>query len=217
MNFLQKIRCILTMGRGVVSGLPEASADRNPIELFGEWFEAAGKAGILLPETIVVASASAEGRPSARCMLLKGFDQRGFYFYTNYESRKAGELDVNPHVALVLHWAVLQRQVRIEGKVSRVSEQESTAYFQTRARGSRIGAWASKQSRPLDQRGTLESRVREFDGKYPGEEIPLPPFWGGYLVDPDRIEFWQGRSDRLHDRLCFVRSQAGWSAQRLYP
>jgi pyridoxamine 5'-phosphate oxidase len=217
MNFIQKIRCILTMGRGVVSGLPEASAGRDPIELFGEWFEAAGKSGILLPETIVVATASAEGRPSARCMLLKGFDQRGFHFYTNYESRKADELEANPYVALVLHWAVLQRQVRIEGKTSRVSEEESAAYFQSRPRGSRIGAWASMQSRALDKRATLESRVREFEKKFPGDEVPLPPFWGGYLVEPERIEFWQGRSDRLHDRLCFVLSEEGWSAQKLYP
>jgi pyridoxamine 5'-phosphate oxidase len=217
MNFLQKVRCILTMGRGVVSGLPEASADRDPMDLFGEWHKAAGKAGILLPETIIVATASADGRPSARCMLLKGFDQRGFCFFTNYESRKAGELDENPYVALVLHWAVLQRQVRIEGKVSRLSEEESTAYFQSRPRGSRIGAWASKQSHTLEQRTTLESRAREFDSKYPGEHIPLPPFWGGYLVEPDRIEFWQGRSDRLHDRLCFLREAERWRAERLYP
>ncbi len=217
MNFFQKVRCILTMGRGIVSGLPEASAGRDPIELFAEWFDAAARAGILLPETIVVASVSPEGRPSARCMLLKGFDERGFRFFTNYQSRKAEELDANPYVAFVLHWAVLQRQVRIEGKVSRLSREESEAYFLSRPRGSRIGAWASNQSRLLDQRATMESRVREFDAKHPGNEVPLPPFWGGYLVSPVSIEFWQGRSDRLHDRLRFVRKGKEWRAERLYP
>jgi len=150
-------------------------------------------------------------------MLLKGVEAGGFVFFTNYESRKAAELAANSRAALVFHWAVLERQVRVEGKVERLSPVESEVYFRTRPRGSRIGAWASKQSRPLPDRAELEARVREHDARFAGGEVPLPPFWGGFRLVPERIEFWQGRLDRLHDRLRFERERGGWRAVRLYP
>lgn len=217
MSLKSSLRTIVTLGKGVVKGIPEADDGRDPIELFQEWFHAARESGILLPESMALATATPDGAPSVRMVLLKGVDERGFVFYTNYGSRKADELEANPNAALCFHWAVLERQVRIEGRVERVSEEESTRYFMTRARGSRVGAWASKQSRPLPSRQELEQRVRAFDEKYPGNDVPLPPFWGGYLLRPGRIEFWQGKADRLHDRLAFQREGDGWAARRLYP
>jgi pyridoxamine 5'-phosphate oxidase len=217
MSLLAKLRTLLTVGQGVVRGLPDATADRDPIELFREWFAAASRAGIFLPEAMTVATATPEGAPSARMMLLKGVEAGGFVFFTNYESRKAAELAANSRAALVFHWAVLERQVRVEGKVERLSPVESEVYFRTRPRGSRIGAWASKQSRPLPDRAELEARVREHDARFAGGEVPLPPFWGGFRLVPERIEFWQGRLDRLHDRLRFERERGGWRAVRLYP
>jgi pyridoxamine 5'-phosphate oxidase len=150
-------------------------------------------------------------------VLLKGVDERGFCFFTNYESRKSAELAANPRAALTFHWAILERQVRIEGTVERLSEAESFAYFRSRPRGSRIGAWASRQSAVLDDRETLEREVREHEARFAGRDIPLPPFWGGYRVIPTRIEFWQGRINRLHDRLAFERTADGWKSVRLYP
>jgi len=150
-------------------------------------------------------------------MLLKEVDTSGFVFFSNYESRKAQDLADNPHAALVFHWAVLQRQVRIEGSVGRVSVAESAAYFGSRSRGSRIGAWASRQSAELESREVLEHRVRDIEERYRGQDVPLPPFWGGYRLVPERIEFWQGRANRLHDRLCYEREGAGWKRFRLYP
>jgi len=217
MSLLAKLRTLLTFGQGVVRGLPDATADRDPIDLFREWFAAAQRSGIFLPEAMTVATATPEGAPSARMMLLKGVEAGGFVFFTNYESRKAAELAANPRAALVFHWAVLERQVRVEGKVVRLSSDESEAYFRTRPRGSRVGAWASKQSRPLPDRSELEARVREHDARFKGDEVPLPPFWGGLRLMPERIEFWQGRLDRLHDRLRFERQAGGWRAVRLYP
>lgn len=217
MSIVNTVRALLTMGRGVLGGLSELRAGDDPIALFREWFDAATRAGILMPEAMTLATATPDGVPSARMVLLKGFDHRGFVFYTNYESRKAQELDANPRAALCLHWTVLQRQVRIEGAVTRVTAEESAAYFRTRPRGSRIGAWASRQSSPLDTRDTLEARVREFDTKYPGDDVPLPPFWGGFRVAPERIEFWQGRANRLHDRILYTKNGDGWRTQRLYP
>jgi pyridoxamine 5'-phosphate oxidase len=193
------------------------SHDQDPFELFNAWFADARRAGIYLPESMTVATATPSGRPSARIMLLKGVEQDGFVFFTNYESRKALELAANPHVALVFHWPVLERQVRVEGTATRVSPAESEAYFRTRPRGSRIGAWASRQSRPLADRAELEARVREHDARYPGDDVPLPPFWGGYRLVPDRIEFWQGKVDRLHDRLRYERVGDTWKTERLYP
>ena len=217
MSLKSTLRTVITAGKGVTAGLPEATAARDPIDLFAEWFEAATEAGIYMPEAMTLATCTPDGRPSARMVLLKGFDARGFVFYTNYGSRKAAELIANPHAALVLHWAVLQRQVRIEGAVMKVTEEESYAYFSSRPRGSRIGAWASQQSTVLEQRQTLEERVKEYEKQFEGGDVPLPPFWGGFRVAPARIEFWQGRANRLHDRLVFTQGSDGWKTVRLYP
>ena len=212
------IRTLRSLGKGVLEGLPDANADRDPIEIFEEWFELASQSNIIHPEAMTLATADENGRPSARMVLLKSVGPEGFTFFTNYGSRKAGELDGNPRAALVFHWDVLQRQVRVEGAVARISKEESEAYFSSRPKGSRIGAWASKQSRPLPSRRELEDAVREISNRYPGNDVPLPPFWGGYRVDPDQIEFWQGKASRLHDRLVFSREKGGeWTTQRLYP
>lgn len=217
MSLKSSLRTLVTLGQGVVQGIPEAAADRDPIELFGDWFKAAEESGIFMPEAMALATATPAGAPSVRMVLHKGVDARGFVFYTNYGSRKASELEANPQAALCFHWAVLERQVRIEGAVERVSHEESEAYFSSRGRGSRIGAWASHQSEALPSRQVLEERVRHYDKEYPGEEVPLPPYWGGYLLRPSRMEFWQGKADRLHERLVFSRQGDGWSTQRLYP
>ena len=217
MSIKSTIKTVVTLGKGVAGGIPDADASADPIDLFQQWFAAAEESGIFMPEAVALATATPEGRPSARMVLLKGVDERGFVFFTNYESRKAGELDANPHAALCFHWAVHERQVRVTGTVSRVSEDESLAYFRTRGRGSRIGAWASRQSRPLPERSELEERVREMNDRYPDDDVPLPPFWGGYLITPEAIEFWQGRANRLHDRLVFTRDGTAWTTQRLYP
>jgi pyridoxamine 5'-phosphate oxidase len=217
MSFKSSLKTVLTLGRGLVGGIPEASEDADPIELFRAWFEAAREAGLLLPEAVALATASADGEPSVRMVLLKGVDERGFVFFTNYESRKARELEENPRAALCFYWAVLQRQVRVSGEVSRVSTEESATYFATRARGSQIGAWASRQSARLQSREELDRRVREAERRFAGGEVPLPPFWGGYRLAPTSIEFWQGRVDRLHDRLLFTRTGDQWDAARLFP
>lgn len=217
MSLRSTLRAIVTLGRGVARGLPDHEAGDDPIALFGQWLDDARRSGLFLPEAMSVATASPEGRPSARMMLLKGADHDGFVFFTNYESRKARDLADNPRAALLLHWGVLERQVRVEGQVARISVAESAAYFATRARGSQIGAWASRQSAELESRTVLEERVREAERRHPETDVPLPPFWGGYRLIPDRIEFWQGRVNRLHDRLCYVRDGAGWRRFRLYP
>jgi pyridoxamine 5'-phosphate oxidase len=196
--------------------IPEAAESRNPIEVFEEWYREAALAGLPLPEAAALGTATPDGQPSVRMILLKGVESRGFVFFTNYESRKAVELAANPRAALTFHWPGLERQVRVEGRVKRITRKESAAYFETRPRGSRIGAWASHQSQPLGSRGELEERVRHFEEKYP-DEVPLPRFWGGYVLRPVRIELWQGRPDRLHERLLFERRGTGWSALRLYP
>ena len=217
MGLIAALRCLRTMGQGVGGKLPDPGGDDDPIALFGEWFSAARRAGILLPETMTLATATLDGRPSARMILLKDFDHHGFVFYTNYESRKAKELAENRHVALVMHWPVLQRQIRIEGTSEQLTSDESSVYFRTRLRATQIGAWASMQSEQLDDRKTLEERVLKYEDKFVGCGVPLPPFWGGYRVAPQRIEFWQGRANRLHDRLCFIRTETGWESHRLYP
>ena len=150
-------------------------------------------------------------------VLLKSFAADGFVFFTNYRSRKAKEMDENPNASLLLHWVVLHRQIRVEGSVQRISAEASAAYFRTRTRGSQIGAWASRQSEELEDRSALEGQAKEIEERFKGQDVPFPPFWGGYCLMPERIEFWQGRLNRLHDRLLFTRAEAGWTSQRLYP
>lgn len=197
--------------------IPEGTEARDPIELFKEWFVAAESAGLLLPESVALATATPGAIPSVRMVLLKDVDHRGFVFFTNYGSRKAQELDSNPNAALCFHWAALERQVRVTGPVVRISAEESDAYFQSRGRGSRLGAWASKQSSTLGAREELDARVAEVTARFDGGDVPLPSFWGGYRLEPQVIEFWQGRPDRLHDRLVFGRDGEAWETRRLYP
>lgn len=211
------LRAIRTLTKGVTAGLTELGAVDDPIDLFRRWHEDAAASGLLLPEAVALATASVDGAPSVRMVLLKNVDERGFRFFTNYESRKAVELEENPRAAMCFYWSVLERQVRVEGAVSRVSSEESEAYFRTRPHGSRIGAWASSQSRPIESRESLEAREREAEERFRGREVPLPPYWGGYVLHPDRIEFWQGRANRLHDRLRYERDGEGWNVTRLQP
>ncbi len=217
MSIKSTIKSVVTLGQGVAKGLPEATSDSDPIELFGEWFDQAKESGILLPESASLATASRDGVPSSRMVLLKSFSTDGFVFYTNYGSRKAKEMDENPKASLLLHWVVLERQVRVEGSVERISAEASEAYFRTRARGSQIGAWASRQSEDLEDRSMLKKHAEEIERRFKGQEIPFPTFWGGYRVIPENIEFWQGRLNRLHDRLLFTKAGEGWTTRRVYP
>ena len=189
----------------------------DPIAQFGEWFDAAREAGVRVPETMTLATASADGTPSARMVLLKGADEHGFVFFTGYESRKGEELAANPRAALVFYWQPLGRQVRVEGPVERVPETESAEYWATRPRGSQLAAWTSRQSRPLASREELEQRYGELEREHEGREVPLPPHWGGFRLRPEAIEFWEHRDNRLHDRVRFTRARDGWQAQRLWP
>ncbi|HJQ29933.1 MAG TPA: pyridoxamine 5'-phosphate oxidase [Rubrobacter sp.] len=199
------------------AGLVEGDMDPDPVVQFHNWFEKAIEADLHEPNAMILATSSIEGNPSARAVLLKGYDERGFVFYTNYEGRKAGELEANPPCALLFYWGELERQVRVEGRARRISGEESDAYFISRPRGSRLAAWASEQSRPVGSRSILEERVRALEAEYEGREIPRPPFWGGYRVEPEVIEFWQGRENRLHDRLVYRRTDDGWKIGRLQP
>ncbi len=211
------LRALLTLRRGVFRGLSEESAPADPLELFARWFEEAKASGLYLPESFTLATATREARPSARLLLLKAFDERGFVFYTNYESQKATEIEQNPRVALVFYWPILQRQVRIRGTATRIPAEESRAYFRTRPRGSQLGAWASRQSAVLASRGELEREFAEQRGRFEGAEVPLPEYWGGYRVHADALEFWQGRANRLHDRLLYTREGEAWRRVRLSP
>ena len=202
---------------GVRQSLAEGAENRDPVDLFGEWFQEATDAGLHLPEAMALSTCTADGRPSCRMVLLKQFDARGFVFYTNFSSRKSQEIRGNPHVALLLHWAALERQVRIEGCVTPVETREAAAYFRTRPRGSQAGAWASRQSAPLDNRAALVTAVERIEARFSNQDIPLPEFWGGWRVRPERIEFWQGQPNRLHDRLIFTRQDNAWHTHRLYP
>ncbi|HEX6925308.1 MAG TPA: pyridoxamine 5'-phosphate oxidase [Longimicrobiaceae bacterium] len=189
----------------------------DPIARFVALLDEARELGLHEPTAMALATADAEGRPSVRMVLLKGVDERGFVFYTNLESRKAEELKANPRAALCFHWGPMEAQVRVEGPVSPVSDAEADAYFASRPYGSQIGAWASRQSRPLPDRGELEARIQEFESRYPEGSVPRPPFWSGFRVHPERIEFWSGRPSRLHDRQVYLRIDGGWRVERLYP
>ena len=199
------------------AALAEADVDADPVVQFGRWFEQAEPAGLLEPHAMTLATATPDGRPSARMVLLRGFDERGFCFYTNYESRKAAELAANPRAALVFGWGELERQVRIEGTVERTSRAESEAYFASRPPCSQLSAAASPQSRVIEDRATLERRVAELATAMPDGQLQLPEFWGGYRLVPEVVEFWQGRSNRLHDRLRYRRAGDTWKLERLAP
>jgi len=195
----------------------EHVADEVPFGLFGEWFAAAEAAEPDNPNAMTLATATPDGVPSARIVLLKGWDEHGFVFYTNFESRKGTELAANPRAALLFYWKSLSRQVRIEGSTAPVTEAEADEYYGSRPRLSRIGAWASDQSRPLTSRAALEARVASFEARYPGEAVPRPPFWSGFRLTPARFEFWQERPFRLHERRIFTRAGTGWQTGMLYP
>ena len=200
------------------AGLSETALNPDPILQFGQWLQEAAAAGVFEPGAACLATASRQGEPSARMVLLKGVEERGFIFFTNYESPKARDLAENPQAALVVSWVELARQVRISGSVERISREQSARYFETRPAGSRLSAWASHQSEVIDSRQVLEERMQRLRTRFGDGEIPLPPFWGGYCLSPTRIEFWQGRPDRLNDRLRYRRqAEAQWVLERLAP
>ncbi|MFC4257463.1 pyridoxamine 5'-phosphate oxidase [Marinobacter lacisalsi] len=198
-------------------GLDREQLDSDPVRQFEHWFNDAREAGILEPNAMSLATTGADQQPDLRTVLLKYFDHQGFVFYTNYGSRKAAELEENPRAALLFPWIGLNRQVIVQGEVTRVSKAESLRYFASRPRGSQLGAWVSEQSRVISSRGLLEQKVAEIKRKFGDGDVPLPSFWGGYRVVPQRIEFWQGRPSRLHDRFEYLRSHDGWTIQRLQP
>ena len=197
--------------------LDEAHVSPDPVAEFDRWFSQAQEAKVLEPNAMALATATRDGTPSVRMVLLKGFDERGFVFFTDYRSRKGAELEGNPRAALAFYWGELERQVRITGTVELTSAQESEEYFRTRPRGSRLGAWVSHQSRVIPSRDLLESRLREVEERFPTDDVPLPPHWGGYRLRPEEVEFWQGREDRLHDRIRYLRDGSGWKVERLSP
>ena len=197
--------------------LTEHDAAADPIAQFRQWFDEALQAESLEANAMTLATVSPTGDPAARTVLLKGFDEDGFVFFTNYESAKGHDLSARPRACLLFFWGELERQVRITGEVARVSREESSEYFRSRPRESQIGAWVSPQSRPIPHRGVLEENYESLVAQYEGGPVPLPPFWGGYRVVPERIEFWQGRPSRLHDRLLYTKTAEGWTRARLAP
>jgi len=194
-----------------------SAPDTDPLVLFREWLAEATQREPNDPTAMALATVGADGQPSARMVLLKGVDEQGFVFYTNLESQKAADLAANPRASLLFHWKSLRRQVRIEGTVTGVSDADADAYFASRPRGAQIGAWASRQSRALESRFALEKRVAEYTAKFGLGSVPRPAFWSGYRVKPERIEFWQDRPFRLHDRLVYTRDRGGWRTDKLYP
>ena len=201
-----------------MSGLQEKDLARDPFRQFEQWFQEAEAAKVIEPNAMTLATATRDGRPSARTVLLKGLDGRGFVFYTNYESRKGRELAENPRATLLFPWLALERQVIIEGSLVKISPEESAAYFHSRPRASQLGAWVSQQSAIIPGRATLEEALKSLEKTHAGAEVPLPPAWGGYRLNPDSLEFWQGRRSRLHDRLRYRRAAGGeWIVERLAP
>jgi pyridoxamine 5'-phosphate oxidase len=202
----------------VWKGLRRSDLNPDPIKQFGNWFTAAIEAGIRDVNAVSLATATPDAKPSVRIVLLKSFDQDGFVFFTNYESEKGKQLKANPNAALAFYWIELDRQIRISGKVEKTSRKESLTYFHSRPTGSQLSAWASRQSEVLDGRRVLDARMAEMTERFGNEPIPLPPHWGGYRLKPDRIEFWQGRANRLHDRFRYTRQADGnWLIERLAP
>lgn len=199
------------------AGLERSSLEEDPVRQFERWFIEARNSGVEDVNAMTLATASTDGSPSARTVLLKSFDEQGFSFFTNYDSRKGHELAANPKASLLLPWLALNRQVIIEGTVEKLPREQSRAYFSSRPRASQLGAWASRQSSALDSRETLEGRLQALEEQYRDEEVPLPDFWGGYLVKPYRLEFWQGRPSRVHDRFEYRRENGEWRIQRLQP
>lgn len=197
--------------------LSEEQADRDPIRQFTIWFEEAVAAQLLDVNAMTLATVSADGDPAARIVLLKGFDEAGFVFFTNYDSAKGAQLAAHPRACLLFFWVELERQVRITGAIARVSRDESDEYFHSRPFESQVGAWASAQSATIAGRAPLEERYAQLASQYAGQVVPLPPFWGGYRVAPERMEFWQGRKSRLHDRLLYTREASSWRRSRLSP
>jgi len=201
-----------------LAGLRRRDLSPDPIRQFQKWLQNAIDAKLSEPTAMTLATVDKNGRPSARTVLLKGVDQRGFIFFTNYQSRKGRELAENPQAALVLYWVELERQVRVTGSVTKTPRAESEAYFRSRPRGNRLGTWASDQHSVILNRDVLEARLKEFEMKYPGDDIPLPPYWGGFALAPIEIQFWQGRPNRLHDRFRYAKEADGsWLIERLSP
>jgi pyridoxamine 5'-phosphate oxidase len=201
-----------------LSGLLEKDLARDPFRQFDKWFQEAQAAKLIEPNAMTLATATRDGRPSARTVLLKGVDGRGFVFYTNYESRKGRDLAENPRASLLFPWFALERQITVEGTVTKVSREETAAYFHSRPRASQLGAWVSQQSAIITGRTVLEDAMKALEKKYAGAEVPVPPSWGGYRLTPETVEFWQGRRSRLHDRLRYRREATGdWTVERLAP